>query len=174
MPHDAKYNRGTVAMHVGPKFSRPSARSDFHVPLRSGTGITFLRGMIHYILENRLYFQDYVANANKVRQTFDNLDRMVAVDVHHSETSDNWRRPGVDSKTVKSEVFLLPSAHRLDKAGSVTNSGRWMLWHYDAVKPPGQARTFGDMFIDLAKRVRSNYAPSGRRFSRSHPQHGLA
>ncbi|XPS89899.1 FdhA5: formate dehydrogenase, subunit alpha [Desulfosarcina variabilis str. Montpellier] len=102
-----------------------------------------------------------VANANKVRAAFDKLDWMVAVDVHNSETSDNWHRPGVDPKTVKTEVFLLPSAHRLEKAGSVTNSGRWMLWHYEAVKPPGQARTFGDMFVDLMNRVRGRYQEEG-------------
>ncbi len=98
-----------------------------------------------------------VANANKVRRAFDNLDWMVSVDLHHSETSDNWHRPGVDPKKIKTEAFLLPSAHRLEKEGSVTNSGRWMLWHYEAVKPPGQARTFGRMIVDIMNQVRDSY-----------------
>ncbi len=109
----------------------------------------------------RIHFCRSVANANKVRRAFDNLDWMVAVDVHHSETTDNWHRPGIDPKSVKTEVFLLPSAHRLEKEGSVTNSGRWMLWHYAAVKPPGQARTFGDMFVDLVNRLRKAYQSQG-------------
>ena len=102
-----------------------------------------------------------VANANKVRQAFDKLDWMVSVDVHHTETTDNWHRPGIDPKTIKTEVFLLPSAHRLEKAGSVTNSGRWLLWHYAAIKPPGEARTFGDIFVDLFNRVRGAYRSQG-------------
>jgi formate dehydrogenase major subunit len=102
-----------------------------------------------------------VANSNKVRKAFDQLEWLVTVDVHHSETTDNWHRPGVDPTSVKTEVFLLPSAHRLEKEGSVTNSGRWVLWHYQAVKPPGQARTFGDMFVALMNRVRRSYRTLG-------------
>lgn len=98
-----------------------------------------------------------VPNSNKLRKAMDNLDWLVTVDVHHSETSDNWRRPGVDPKTIKTEVFLLPSAHRLEKDGTVTNSGRWHLWHNKAVAPPGEARTFGDMLVDLMNTVRAMY-----------------
>lgn len=105
-----------------------------------------------------------VANANKVRKAFDKLEWMVSVDVHHSETTDNWRRPGIDPRSVKTEVFLLPSAHRLEKEGSVTNSGRWLLWHYAAIQPPGQARTFGDIFVDLMNRVRQAYRDQGGAF----------
>ncbi len=53
-------DKGAVVMHVDPKFSRTSARSDFHVPLRSGTDIAFLGGMINYILQNNKYFKEYV------------------------------------------------------------------------------------------------------------------
>jgi formate dehydrogenase major subunit len=63
---DAKYKRGAVVMHVDPKFSRTSARGDFHVPLRSGTDIAFLGGMIHYILEHETYFQS--AQALKIKK----------------------------------------------------------------------------------------------------------
>ena len=102
-----------------------------------------------------------VANANKVRRAFDNLDWLITVDVHNSETTDNWRRPGVDPKKIKTEVFLLPSAHRLEKDGSVTNSGRWLLWHYEAVKPPGLSQTFGDMFVELMNRIQKSYQKDG-------------
>eukprot|EP00828_Plagiopyla_frontata_P018809 TRINITY_DN2406_c0_g1_i3.p2 TRINITY_DN2406_c0_g1~~TRINITY_DN2406_c0_g1_i3.p2 ORF type:complete len:969 (+),score=309.88 TRINITY_DN2406_c0_g1_i3:1082-3988(+) len=53
-------DKGASVMHVDPKFSRTSARSDFHVPLRSGTDIAFLGGMIKYILDNEKYFKEYV------------------------------------------------------------------------------------------------------------------
>jgi formate dehydrogenase major subunit len=54
--------RGAKIIHVDPRFTRTSARADFHTSLRSGTDIAFLGGMIKYILENEKYFKDYVVN----------------------------------------------------------------------------------------------------------------
>lgn len=51
---------GATVVHVDPKFSRTSARSDIHVPIRSGTDIAFLGGMVKYILENDLIQKEYV------------------------------------------------------------------------------------------------------------------
>ncbi|TVM16347.1 formate dehydrogenase-N subunit alpha [Oceanidesulfovibrio indonesiensis] len=102
-----------------------------------------------------------MANTNKTRKALDKLDWLVTSELHHSETTDNWRRPGVDPKTVKTEVFLLPSAHRVEKEGSVTNSGRWMLWHYKAVDPPEGARTFGEMFVPIVNILKKKYEKEG-------------
>jgi formate dehydrogenase major subunit len=102
-----------------------------------------------------------VPNSNKVRKALDNLEWLVTSELHNSETTDNWRRPGHDPKKVKTEVFLLPSAHRLEKEGSVTNSGRWHLWHYAAVKPGGEAQPFGWMIVKILNRVRELYAKEG-------------
>ena len=55
-------DNGATLIHVDPKFSRTSARCDYHVPLRSGSDIAFLGGMINYILENKLYQKEYVLN----------------------------------------------------------------------------------------------------------------
>jgi formate dehydrogenase major subunit len=54
--------KGATLIHVDPRYTRTSARCDFHVPLRSGTDIAFLGGMINYILQNNLYFKEYVLN----------------------------------------------------------------------------------------------------------------
>jgi formate dehydrogenase major subunit len=54
--------KGATIIHVDPRYTRTSARCDFHVPLRSGTDIAFLGGMIHYIIEENKYFKDYVLN----------------------------------------------------------------------------------------------------------------
>jgi len=53
-------DQGAKVIHVDPKFSRTSARSDHHVPLRSGTDIAFLGGMLRYILEKNLFQKEYV------------------------------------------------------------------------------------------------------------------
>jgi len=57
----AKEN-GAKIIHVDPRYTRTSARCDYHVPLRSGTDIAFLGGMINYILSNDKCFKDYVLN----------------------------------------------------------------------------------------------------------------
>jgi len=54
--------RGATLIHVDPRYTRTSARCDFHVPLRSGTDIAFLGGMINYILEKNKFFKEYVIN----------------------------------------------------------------------------------------------------------------
>ncbi len=52
--------RGAKVIHVDPRFTRTSAVADTHVPLRAGTDIAFLGGLISYVLENGLDFRDYV------------------------------------------------------------------------------------------------------------------
>jgi formate dehydrogenase major subunit len=78
-------------------------------------------------------------NANLERKALEKLDWLVAVDLWETETAAFWKRPGVDPKSIKTEVFLLPAAASFEKEGSVTNSGRWSQWRYKAVNPPGDA-----------------------------------
>lgn len=54
--------RGAKFIHVDPRFTRTSAVADLHVPLRPGTDIAFLGGIINYILENDRAFKEYVVN----------------------------------------------------------------------------------------------------------------
>ena len=52
--------RGAKIIHIDPRFTRTSAIADLHVPLRIGTDIAFLGGLIKYVLDNDLYFKEYV------------------------------------------------------------------------------------------------------------------
>jgi formate dehydrogenase major subunit len=52
--------RGAKVIHVDPRFTRTSAIADVHVPLRAGTDIAFLGGIVNYILENDQWFDEYV------------------------------------------------------------------------------------------------------------------
>ncbi len=54
--------RGATMIHVDPRFTRTSAVADIHVPIRAGSDIAFLGGIIRYILENERYFKEYVVN----------------------------------------------------------------------------------------------------------------
>ncbi|MDN5364929.1 MAG: formate dehydrogenase major subunit, partial [Thermacetogenium sp.] len=59
---EAREKRGAKIIHVDPRFTRTSARADIYAPLRSGTDIAFIGGIINYVLQNNLYFHDYVVN----------------------------------------------------------------------------------------------------------------
>ncbi len=51
--------RGATVIHVDPRFTRTSALADIHAPIRSGSDIAFLGGIIRYILANDLWFRDF-------------------------------------------------------------------------------------------------------------------
>ena len=53
--------RGARVIHVDPRFTRTSAVADSYVPIRAGTDIAFLGGVINYILSNDLDFREYVS-----------------------------------------------------------------------------------------------------------------
>src|SRR5436190_14453693 len=52
--------RGAKVFHVDPRFTRTSALADRHVPIRAGSDIAFLGGIVNYILENGRDFREYV------------------------------------------------------------------------------------------------------------------
>src|SRR5436305_11107193 len=52
--------RGAKVFHVDPRFTRTSAMSTTHVGIRAGSDIAFLGGIVNYVLQNELYFREYV------------------------------------------------------------------------------------------------------------------
>src|SRR4051794_699987 len=54
--------RGAVVINVDPHYARTSALSDIHVPIRAGSDIAFLGGLIRHIIETESYFREYVVN----------------------------------------------------------------------------------------------------------------
>jgi len=54
--------RGAKIIHVDPRFSRTSAMADIWVPLRAGSDILFLGGLINYVLQHKKEFREYVAH----------------------------------------------------------------------------------------------------------------
>jgi formate dehydrogenase major subunit len=66
-PLKAKTDRGAVLMHVDPRFTRTSALCNIHVPIRAGTDIAFLGGLITYVINSKRwntdsFFREYVVN----------------------------------------------------------------------------------------------------------------
>jgi formate dehydrogenase major subunit len=52
--------RGAKVIHVDPRFTRTSALADEYVPIRAGSDIAFVGGLINYVLTEEKYFRDYV------------------------------------------------------------------------------------------------------------------
>src|SRR5579862_1814625 len=54
--------RGATIIHIDPRFTRTSAMAHQYVPVRAGSDIAFLGGIINYILSNEKYFREYVVS----------------------------------------------------------------------------------------------------------------
>src|SRR3954469_6947795 len=52
--------RGAKVIHVDPRFGRTGASASVHVPIRPGTDIAFVGGLIRHVIETESYFRDYV------------------------------------------------------------------------------------------------------------------
>ena len=57
---EARRGRGAKLVVVDPRFTRTAAVADFYAPIRPGTDIAFLLGIIRYAIENKRYHEDYV------------------------------------------------------------------------------------------------------------------
>jgi formate dehydrogenase major subunit len=51
--------KGATVIHADPRFTRTSALADLYAPLRAGSDVAFLGGLIHHILERDLWFKEY-------------------------------------------------------------------------------------------------------------------
>ena len=82
------------------------------------------------------------------------LETLVVQEIWETETAAFWKRPGIDPKSIATEVFLLPAAFFMEKNGTITNSGGLVQWRNAAVKPPGQALPDGEIVDYVFRRVR--------------------
>jgi formate dehydrogenase major subunit len=70
--------RGARLIHVDPRFTRTSAMCDIYAPIRPGTDVAFLGGLINYVIANERYFEEYVVNytnaATLITEEFEDAD----------------------------------------------------------------------------------------------------
>ena len=104
------------------------------------------------------------ANANKVRNAMANLKWMVNVNLYDNETGSFWKGPGMDTKAIQTEVFMLPCASSIEKEGSVSNSSRLAQWRYKAIEPVGQSMPDAEIMNQLYFKVKKLYQKEGGKF----------
>ena len=77
--------RGATIIHVDPRFSRTSAMADMHVPIRAGSDIAFIGGLINHLLQTETYFKEYVlayTNASTlINEEFEEIELETAMDM---------------------------------------------------------------------------------------------
>ena len=104
-------------------------------------------------------------NKNKLNRALAKLKFLVIADPLATETSEFWKNYGesndVDASKIQTEVFRLPTSCFAEEEGSLTNSARWLQWHWQGAEPPGEAKS--DLYImgELFTRIRAMYKAGG-------------
>ena len=96
------------------------------------------------------------------------LKYMVVIDPLATETSCFWENHGefneVDPTKIQTEVIRLPSTCFAEENGSLTNSGRWLQWHYKGAEPPGDAKPDADIIAGIFLKLHELYRKEGGAF----------
>jgi formate dehydrogenase major subunit len=107
-------------------------------------------------------------NKAKVKAALGKLKFLVVMDPLETETARFWEDHGEFNPSkpeeVKTEVFELPSTCFAEDEGSLTNSGRWLQWHWPGGTPPGQAKTDIWIMAQIFQRLKALYAKDGGQF----------
>jgi formate dehydrogenase major subunit len=154
--------------------AEPLEKQYTYLPKRSGnySHISLFEAMYDGVIKGLFCMGQNPAvggpNAEKERTALEKLDWMVAVDLWDTETMNFWNRPvgssQSDPASIKTEVFALPAAGSMEKEGSVTNSGRWAQWRYQAVHPPGEAKSDLWIFTEIVRALKGLYKYEGGAF----------
>jgi len=98
-------------------------------------------------------------NARIEREALAKLRWMVVIDHWEHETASFWKSEnGGNPADIDTEVFFLPAAANWEKAGSFTNSGRWLQWKEKAADPMGESHSDLAYIFQLGKRIKAHYA----------------
>ncbi len=154
--------RGAKVIHVDPRFTRTSALADLHVPLRAGSDIAFLGGIVNYILSNELEFREYV-------QAYTNARTIVSDDFRDTEDLDgvfsglnpeegsyereSWQYKGMEAAASAGERDLG------EVEGEQAHGAHGGELHHG--EPPAEDETLQDprCVFQLLKRHYSRYTP---------------
>jgi formate dehydrogenase major subunit len=111
--------RGATIIHIDPRFTRTSAMANIYAPIRAGSDIAFLGGLINYVIENDLYFRDYVVNYTNAPMIIDqdfqdteDLDGVFSGLMEYRGEEINGFRFEYDQETWQYEGFPLTRAGR--------------------------------------------------------------
>ena len=109
-----------------------------------------------------------VPDKKKTTEALSKLKYLVIIDPLATDTSTFWKAHGefheVDSKSIQTEVFRLPSTCFAEEDGSLVNSGRWLQWHFKGADPPGEAKGDPEIIAEIFLKLRALYEKEGGKF----------
>ena len=122
------------------------------------------------------------ANGRMQRLGMSHLKWLVVRDLNLIESATWWKDgPEIESgelrtEDIETEVFFLPAATHVEKAGSFTQTQRLLQWRHQAVAPPGECQSELQFFYELGQRIRAEAGRFGRRArpSAARPDLGLS
>jgi formate dehydrogenase major subunit len=106
------------------------------------------------------------ANGRQQRLGMSHLKWLVVRDLNLIESATWWKDgPEIASgelrtEDIETEVFFLPAASHVEKAGSFTQTQRLLQWRHKAVAPPGECQSELQFFFELGRRIRQRLAGS--------------
>ncbi len=107
-------------------------------------------------------------NRRKLTTALSKLKLLVIMDPLDTETARFWENHGeyndVDTANIRTEVFQLPSTCFAEDTGSLTNSARWLQWHWAGGTPPGEAKSDVWIMAQLGQRLKALYQKEGGTF----------
>ncbi|OMH35077.1 formate dehydrogenase [Tersicoccus sp. Bi-70] len=106
------------------------------------------------------------SNGRMQRMAMSHLKWLVVRDLSLIESA-TWWKDGPEIATgelrtedIETEVFFLPAASHVEKAGSFTQTQRLLQWRHRAVSPPGDCQSELEFFHELGQRLRERLANS--------------
>jgi formate dehydrogenase major subunit len=106
------------------------------------------------------------AHGRMQRLGMSHLKWLVVRDLNLIESATWWKDgPEIESgelrtEDIETEVFFLPAATHVEKAGSFTQTQRLLQWRHQAVAPPGECQSELQFFFELGQRIREKLAGS--------------
>ena len=157
--------RGATLVHVDPRFTRTSAMCDLYVPLRSGTDIAFLGGLVNYILTNKKYFEEYMVSftnaATLINGGFKDTDEGDGFFSGYNPTTRAYDRTTWQYQTTKAPERLPEPATGATPGSSVKGANFAALIANRLPGVPLQDKTLQDKntVFQILKRHYSRYTP---------------
>src|SRR5437773_987492 len=123
-----------------------------------------LKGKMEGVILSGMTATSIGPDSNQVLKGLSNLKWLVVMDALPTTSSEFWHAPNMDASSIKTEVFLLPATHWIEKDGSFVNSGRWSQWKEQVIPPEGESRHDHWVLADLFDRVKTLYKQQGGKF----------
>ena len=147
--------KGATLIHVDPRFTRTSALVDVYAPVRAGSDIAFLGGIIRHILENDLWFKEYaLAYTNLATIIDERYQGPDELDGKFSGWSEEKRSYELDSWQY--EGMVVPSSLSEHYVNTTENFSAQVQRLED--HPPEQDKTLQDPHC-VYQIMRRHYAP---------------